>query len=151
MIVMILVDTNILGRLTDSTDPQCGIARSAVQSLHARHERIIIVPQICYEFWAVATRKLGPHPTGENGLGMTPAQASQWLRYFARRFTILMDHEDLLSRWHEMVTTMGIRGGRSHDARLAAAMLTYGIKQLLTFNAIHFRRFPIRVMDPASV
>jgi hypothetical protein len=29
-------------------------------------------------------------------------------------------------------------------------MPTYGIEQLLTFNAEHFRRFSITVIDPAS-
>ena len=74
---MILLDTNLPGRMTDSTDPQCAAARRAVHGLLARRERLIIVPQNLYEFWAVATRKPGPPPAGQNGLGMTCEQASQ--------------------------------------------------------------------------
>jgi predicted nucleic acid-binding protein len=74
---MILLDTNVLGRMTDATDPQYAAARQATQSLLAEHERLIVVPQALYEFWAVATRKAGPPPAGQNGLGMTPDQASQ--------------------------------------------------------------------------
>jgi hypothetical protein len=36
-----------------------------------------------YEFWTVATRQAGPPPFGQNGLGMTCAQASQWLNFFS--------------------------------------------------------------------
>src|ERR1700681_4602355 len=107
---MILLDTNLLGRMTDSTDPQCAAARRAVHVLSARRERLIIVPQNLYEFWAVATRKAGPPPAGQNGLGMTPHQANQWLRFFQRRFSLLPDRDELLARWHTLVTTLGISG-----------------------------------------
>ena len=61
---MILLDTNLLGRLTDSADPLCTPARRAVHTLLAQGERLIIVPQNLYEFWAVATRKPGAPPAG---------------------------------------------------------------------------------------
>jgi len=56
----------------------------------------------------------------------------------------------LLPRWHELVQRLGITGIRSYDARLIAAMQTYGIERLLTFNAGHFRRFSVTIIDPAS-
>src|SRR5688572_7106307 len=99
---MILVDTNLLGRLTDSGDPQCAAARAAVHRLFARRERLVIVPQILYEFWAVATRSRGAPPQGQNGLGMTCTQASQWMTYFRRRFTLLLDAQDLLNEWQSL-------------------------------------------------
>jgi predicted nucleic acid-binding protein len=148
---MILLDTNLLGRVTDAADPQCPVARRATHSLLAERERLIIVPQNLYEFWAVATRKPGPPPAGQNGLGMAPEQASQWLGFFMRRFTVLPDREDLLARWHNLVKTLRITGLRSYDARLVAAMQSYAITRLLTFNADHFRIFPITVIDPASL
>ena len=147
---MILLDTNLLGRMTDSTDPQCAAARRAVHGLLARHERLIIVPQNLYEFWAVATRKPGPPPAGQNGLGMTCEQASQWLRFFQRRFTLLPDRTELLEGWHALVKTLNIKGLKSYDARLVAAMQTYGIQRLLTFNASDFKGFTITIIDPAS-
>ena len=148
---MILLDTNLLGRITDAADPQFPPARKAIHSLLAERERLIVAPQNLYEFWAVATRRPGPPPTGQNGLGMVPEQASQWLRFFMRRFTVLPDREDLLARWHDLVKTLGITGLRSHDARLVAVMQSYGITRLLTFNADHFAIFPITVIDPASL
>ncbi len=118
---MILLDTNVLGRMTDAADPQYAVARRA-----------------------------GPPPNGQNGLGMTAEQASQWLGFFQRRFTLLPDREELLPHWHDMVRRLGITGIRSHDARLVAAMQTYGIERLLTFNVEHFRRFSVAIIDPAS-
>jgi predicted nucleic acid-binding protein len=91
---MILLDTNLLERMTDSTDPQCAAARRAVHRLLAKRERLVIVSQNLYEFWAVATRKPGPPPAGQNGLGMTCEQASQWLYFFQRRFMLLPDRAD---------------------------------------------------------
>jgi predicted nucleic acid-binding protein len=146
---MILLDTNLLARMTDSMHPQCAASRRAVHFLLARRERLIIVPQNLYEFWAVATRKPGPPPTGQNGLGMTCEQASQWLHFFQRRFTVLPDRPELLEGWHALVKALSIKGFKSHDARLVAAMQTYGISRLLTFNASDFKGFSITVIDPA--
>ena len=54
---MILLDTNLLTRMTRSHDPQSGVARGAIQTLLGRGERLIVVPQNLYEFWAVATAR----------------------------------------------------------------------------------------------
>lgn len=148
---MILLDTNLLARITDSRHPQCAVARQAIHRLLAQREQIVIVPQNLYEFWAVATRKAGSPPAGHNGLGMTCEQASQWVRFFERRFTLLPDRPDLVTAWHLLVKSLGIKGFKAHDARLAAAMQTYGITRLLSFNGGDFVGLPITVIDPASV
>jgi len=148
---MILLDTNVLGRMADSADSQCAVARRAIQSLLGKQERVIVVPQNFYEFWAVGTRKGGAPPVGQNGLGMTPEQASQWVQFFQRRFTLLPDREELLTRWHTLVKTLGIKGLRSYDARLVAAMQSYGITRLLTFNADDFKGFGVTVVEPGSL
>lgn len=138
---MILLDTNFLGRLTDSSDPQCHAARRTMHSLLAKGEQLVIVPQNLYEFWAVATRM-----PGTNGLGLTTDQASQWLTFFRRRFVLLPDRDDLPARWHELVKRQQIKGFRAHDARLVAAMECYGVKRLLTFNDKDFNGLGITVV-----
>lgn len=148
---MILIDTNLLGRMTDSTDPQCAVTRTAFHILLSRREQLIIVPQNLYEFWAVATRRFGAPPKGQNGLGMTCNQASLWITFFQRRLKLLSDRADLVDRWHTLVKTHGIIGLKSHDARIVAAMQSHGISRILTFNASDFKAFPITVVDPASV
>jgi hypothetical protein len=54
---------------------------------------------------------------------MSVDQASQWIRYFLRQFVLLHDREELFPRWHELVVQHEVKGVRSHDARLVAAML----------------------------
>jgi predicted nucleic acid-binding protein len=148
---MILLDTNLVGRLTDSADPLHATARDAIRRLTSAGERLVIVPQVLYEFWAVATRPAGPPPDGRNGYGMSVSQAGQWIRFCRRRFTLLPDRADLVETWQDLVGRHGITGTKSHDARLAAAMRTYGIASLLTFNAADFRVLPVTAIDPASV
>jgi predicted nucleic acid-binding protein len=145
---VILLDTNLLARLTSTMHPHGSVARAAIHRILARREQLAIVPQNLYEFWAVATRNSGQRPIGENGLGLTIAQASQWLEFFQRRFVLLPDRSDLVSRWHELVKSLEIRGFRAHDARLAAAMQCYGISRLPTFNGADFKDLPVTVVDP---
>lgn len=148
---MILLDTNLLTRITRRSDPQSTIARTAIQGLFAGRERLVIVPQNLYQFWAVGTRRPGMPLGGQNGLGMTPIQAGQWLRHFRRRFTFLPDRPDLPDLWQNLVETHGVTGFRSHDVRLVAAMQSYGISRLLSFNVADFRGLPVTVVDPAAV
>jgi hypothetical protein len=92
---MILLDTNVLARMTDSAHPLFQTARQTVQSLLSRRERLVIVPQNLYEFWAVARRFPGVAPIGQHGLGMSCEQASQWIKFFQRKFIVMADNERL--------------------------------------------------------
>jgi predicted nucleic acid-binding protein len=148
---VILLDTNLLARMTDSADKHYAASRGAIHKLLTQHEQIIIVPQNLYEFWAVANRRPGNAPAGQNGLGMSSEQASQWLAFFQRQFSLLPDREDLPARWHTLVRSRDIKGFKSHDARLVAAMESYGISRLLTFNASDFKDFTITVVSPEAL
>jgi hypothetical protein len=99
----------------------------------------------------VATRRPGAPPAGSNGLGMTTSQAAHWVRFFQRRFTLLPDRDEMSSLWLALVETHGVTGFRAHDVRLVAAMQSYGIPQLLTFNVGHFRGLPVTVLDPSTL
>jgi predicted nucleic acid-binding protein len=82
---------------------------------------------------------------------MTAAPAGHWLRFFRRRFTLLPDREELSTLWQDLVETHHVMGFRAHDVRLAAAMQSYGITRLLTFNATDFRGLAVAILDPAAV
>ena len=69
---MILLDTNLLTRMTRSHDPQSRAARTAIQTLRRRGERLIVVPQNLYEFWAVATQPAGAWQAGSLPHGWKP-------------------------------------------------------------------------------
>jgi predicted nucleic acid-binding protein len=148
---VILLDTNLRVRITSPLDRQCAFSRTATQKLRLEREQLVIVPQNLYEFWAVATRTAGQPPIGNNGLGMSPVGAGQWLDFFQRRFTLLPDRSDLPARWQTLVKRFAVRGFRSHDVRLVAAMESHGITRLLTFNRDDFKSFAITAIDPASV
>lgn len=81
---------------------------------------------------------------------MSPSQAGHWLRFFQRRFTLLPDRQELVTVWQALVEAHAVTGFRAHDARLVAAMQSYGITRLLTFNPAHFHGLPIMILDPAS-
>jgi predicted nucleic acid-binding protein len=147
---MILLDTNVLTQLTRSQGSHSDVARRAIQTLWEHGERLIVVPQNLYEFWTVATRPQGAPPAGRNGLGMSVVQAAQWLRFFRRRFVLLHDRDEISNLWQSLVETHGITGYRAHDVRLVAAMQSYGIARLLTFDRAHFRDLPVTILDPAA-
>jgi hypothetical protein len=82
---------------------------------------------------------------------MTPAQAGHRLRFFRRRFTLFPDRDELSRLWQELVERHAVTGFRAHDVRLVAAMQSYGITRLLTFNASDFRNLPVTILEPKAV
>ena len=147
---MILLDSNVLLRLANARHPHHIVARKAIRILLRRPEKPIIVPQNLYEFWSVATRPIGQIPS-TNGLGLSVERADFWLDYWLRTFFLLEDRSEIRVEWRVLVRTLAIRGGKSHDARLVAAMQAHNITELLTFNIQDFKRFPnITIMDPHS-
>jgi predicted nucleic acid-binding protein len=143
---MILLDSNLLGRMPDKADAHHGTAHQSVRKLRRQKEQLVIVPQNLFEFWAVATRD-----KAHNGLSMSTDRATLWVGYFRRLFTFLPDRPELTATWLDLVKIYGVKGFKAHDARLVAAMQTYGIRRILTFNAADFRKFPISIVDPQLV
>lgn len=148
---MILLDTNILGRITNAADPQYTVSRKALDTLRIKGERLVIVPQNLFEFRAIATRPPGKKPAGQNGLGMKIDQAKAWINFFMRRFVFLPDRPELAPSWLSLVSDKKVAGYKSHDARLVAAMNTFNITRILTFNNADFSNLGISVVDPAAV
>jgi predicted nucleic acid-binding protein len=106
---------------------------------------LCLVPQVHYEFWVVATRSLT-----QNGLGMSVTEAEKSLeRLTLPLFRILRDERAIYRYWGDLVNRYAIHGKAAHDARLVAAMLRDGIRQILTFNTADFKRYSeIEVVDP---
>ena len=68
----ILLDANLLLRLTDPTSATHGIAATAVSTLLAHGDSLHMVPQCVFEFWVAATR-----PIANNGLGLSVGECSR--------------------------------------------------------------------------
>ena len=68
--MQVLLDTNVLLRSVEPRHAQHQTSVDATDALRQRGHDLVIVPQVLYEFWSVATR-----PIEQNGLGMGPAEA----------------------------------------------------------------------------
>lgn len=143
----ILLDTNILLRLAQPTSPLHPAAVDAMIRLEDIGTTKCLVPQVIYEYWAVATR-----PVENNGLGMSVAQVAQSVQQALAEYPLLRDERGVFRRWLPLVTTHDVKGKNAHDARLVAAMQRHGVTNLLTFNGADFARFPaISVLSPTDV
>jgi predicted nucleic acid-binding protein len=142
----ILADTNLLTRSVQPASRHFGAATAAILELKRRGERLCVVAQIVYEFWAVCTR-----PPGENGLGMSVSDAEIEQAKVLSLFELLEDTPAILPEWRRLVVTHDVKGKNSHDARIVAAMNVHGVSAMVTFNGGDFRRYPgISVLDPQS-
>lgn len=142
----ILIDANILLRIANPADLSHVESLTSLHSLIAVGHEVVLVPQVLYEYWVVATR-----PTANNGLGMTADEAAVDLAKFCSRFVVLHDIDSIFEAWRDLVTRYAIVGKKAHDARLIAAMMRHGVTHLLTFNGQDFARFrEIAVLAPAD-
>jgi predicted nucleic acid-binding protein len=134
--VLYLLDTNILLRFVDQTNPLHPLIRGAVRKLRQDGHSLQMTSQNGVEFWNVATR-----PATRNGFGVTPVEAARLLRLIERLFPVLPDHSDVYQEWRRLVVAFGVSGVQVHDARLVAAMRVNSISHILTLNAGDFRRY----------
>ena len=142
-----LADTNIYLRLVNKDDPQCGLVSKAVASLLQAGNTLLIASQSVYEFWSVATR-----PVAANGLGWTTQQTRSVVDWLTTEFELLPDSPDAYLHWLELVTTHGVSGKPTHDARLMALMQTHQLTHLLTLNGSDFKRYTeINSIDPSEL
>ena len=100
------------------------------------------------EFWNVSTR-----PADRNGFGQTPLETDDILRRVERFFPLLPDSPEVYPKWRQLVVHE-VSGVKVHDARLVAAMISYEVTHILTFNTADFTRYTsegIVAVDPATV
>ncbi len=141
----ILSDTNIWLRTADPGSALHSVAVQSVARLLADGHEVCVCAQNLIEFWAVATR-----PAEANGLGWSPEETAAELAGIEARFTLLPDLPETFGHWKSLVQAHGIRGKRTHDARLAAVCLSHGVHALLTLNVDDFRALScITLLDAA--
>ena len=143
----VLLDTNIVLRLGNRNHAMHSEALASVERLDANGHECVVVPQVLYEYWVVATR-----PPENNGLGMSVADADATISQWTDVFRLFLDERGVFGHWRELVSKNDVKGKSAHDARLVAAMRRHGLTDLLTFNKSDFVRFPaINVFTPAEV
>ena len=142
----LLLDTNVVLRTVNRDDALYGLVSGAVQTLLNQGHECVLVPQVVYEFWAVASR-----PAQVNGWGWSPSAVRTVINDLTQDWTLLHDTPEVFERWLELVTTHIVAGKQVHDARLAAAALAYGLDYLLTLNGDNFKRFEVQTVHPRDV
>jgi predicted nucleic acid-binding protein len=139
-----LCDTSILLRLAEPENPIYKDVESAIDILGSN---LVMVPQVLYEYWVVATR-----PKSVNGQGLASFEAKFELDKFEELFTLFHDTDSIYSIWKNLIAEHKVMGKTSHDARLVAAMKVHRIDSILTLNPKDFQRFDhINVVMPADI
>ena len=140
----VLLDTNVLLRLTNELSVHYPLVRGAADSLIAREEALCITTQNVIEMWGTCTR-----PVTNNGLGLTIAETERRVADLDASMIRLPEDDRIYSVWRRLVRDHEVSGAQVHDARLAAAMIVHQVPSILTFNGRDFARYPgISVLDP---
>jgi predicted nucleic acid-binding protein len=140
----ILIDTNLLLRSVQPAHPMHASAVRALATLMEREEPLVISIQNVAEFWNTATR-----PESNNGLGYSIEEARDEVSKLEEFFEVLHEGAASYAAWKSLVIDHRVSGVQVHDARLVAVMKVHGIRQIVTFNAGDFTRYPgIDVIHP---
>jgi len=143
----ILCDTNLLVRSVSRNDSDHPLAIESLARLRSDGHSLVLVPQCLYEFFAVATR-----PAINNGLGIVPQDAVQFVKDFIDLMPLLRDERRVFEHWLSLMSVYAVQGKQTHDARIVAAMDRHQVDHLLTFNPKHFKRFThLTVLSPEAV
>ena len=135
--MLYLVDTGVLLRLFNRSDPQHANIRLCVRNLKLSKHRLAIATQNVAEFWNVSTRP----QSARGGYGLTIEQTDRQVRILERICEVLPDSPNLYLVWRKLVVEHKVSGVQVHDARLVAWMETQAITHLLTLNGADFARY----------
>jgi len=145
---MILVDTNVLLRLTRLGEPHSHTALDAIDLLRVQDgEDFAIAPQSLYEMYVVCSR-----PVSANGFGMTPQHAHAEITHVQALFPVLPETAQVYPTWEGLIAKYAVYGRRAHDTRLVAIMIEHRVSRLLTFNDADFKQYAeIVALNPFDV
>ena len=115
-----LVNSNILIRWVQPTDPDFPIVEAAVASLISSGAILCYASQNLGKFWNASTR-----PVGRNGFGLSPEEADRRARRFESRLRLLPDSLAVHEEWRRLLVDYSVSGVQVHDAHLVATMLMH--------------------------
>src|SRR3984957_3422341 len=142
-----LIDSNILIRWVQPSDPDYPIVESALEALAKQRAVLCYTSQNVAEFWNACTR-----PADRNGYGLSPENTDRRARFFEEKLRLLPDNLAVHEVWRKILVTHKVSGVQVYDARLVAMMLVHGVKRILTFNDKDFTRYTdIEAVHPRSV
>src|SRR5262249_51961423 len=135
-LMFVLVDSGILLRLLEPSDPQHVAIRGAVRTLWNRGDILVTAAQNTAEFWNVCTRPA----TACGGFGLSIPEADRRLRVIERLFHVLPDSPVAYQAWRGLLVAHAVSGVQVHDAGLVALMKVNGVTHILTLNGSDFVR-----------
>lgn len=142
----ILLDTGVLLRYLQPSDPSHETVRSTIVRLLAAGETLVVTPQGIRELWGVLTR-----PVEVNGFGRTVADAQAVVKNLLSSFLFLDDEPGIFTTWLNLVSTHEVKGVKVHDANHAAAALHHGLTHVLTLNPSDFNRYSGANLQPLTL
>ena len=139
------LDTNILVHvsLEDYDKEKYKKSQAILKKFYQEEYQIYISTQIIREFYAVVTNaKYLKNP-------LTPKQAIDQIKYFQKQFNVLSIDNNVISELMKLTVEHNIKAQKIHDTTIAATMIQYGIKNILTYNKKDFENFKkIKVAIP---
>src|ERR1039458_497950 len=95
-----LIDSNILIRWVQPSDPDYPIVESALEGLANQGAILCYTSQNVAEFWNACTR-----PADQNGYGLSPQEADRRARLFESRLRLLGDNMAIHQEWRRLIVT----------------------------------------------
>jgi predicted nucleic acid-binding protein len=142
-----LIDSNILLRWVQPSDPDYAVVASAVAALVRQKSILCYTSQNLAEFWNACTR-----PAERNGYGLSTQETDRRAQVLESRLRLLPDSISVHQEWRRLIVDHNVAGIQVHDARLVAAMRVHGVKRILTFNEKDFTRYAdIEALHPGAV
>jgi toxin-antitoxin system PIN domain toxin len=141
---MIAVDTNILVYAHRRESAFHQAAFECVRAL-AEGDATWAIPWPCvHEFLAIVTNpKIFKHPTP---IQVALAQIDRWQE--SPSLKLIGEDEPYWPACSNLVRSNEIRGGKIHDARIAAISLSHGVRELLSADRDFSRMAPLSVRNP---
>ena len=131
-----LVDTCVLLRAFDANYPDYRAIRKALRKALDDQERLVVTVQNIAEFWNAATR-----PLENNGQGLSAERAKRRVGIIERVCEVVSEDDASYVQWKRLVEDYAVTGVSAHDTRLVSVMLRLNVKQILTLNERHFKRY----------
>ncbi len=139
----IFVDTNVVvhARNADSPDHAAAVAR--LSALEQAGTELWISRQVLREFAVVVSKQMMARGSYDVEL------LAQEIEKLESEYIVADEDADVTRHWKQLIKTQQVKGKPIHDANIAATMLAFGVRRLLTQNVADFRRYEpqIEVME----
>ncbi len=142
-----LIDTGVLLRLFDETDPQHPAIVEVFRRLRKDRQELFTSCQNLAEFWNATTRP----QSARGGYGKSLELANRRLQFIYRMGQILPDKPAACQEWHSLIVTHQVQGVAVHDARIVALMNVSELDTIITLNSKDFTRYPgLTILTPSE-